>query len=196
MVITLDFYGFGKSELPPYPLYLEDYVVALRELIDKLGFQDVILVGHSFGGRVALKTSIVDDRVSGIVLVDSAGLRPRRNLKYYAKILLYKLKKKLKLNIQNCGSEDYKKLSSVEKKTFINVVNEDLAPQLTKIRIPTLIIWGTKDKETPLYMARKLEKGIENSKSIFYEDCGHFPFLEKPNRFIEDLIIFCSEIFV
>ena len=195
-VVSVDFYGFGKSKLPPHPLTLDDYVKGLKEIIDKCGFQDIVLLGHSFGGRVAIKTAVYDSRVVGVVLVDSAGIKPKRGIGYFSKILSYKLRRLFRLDISSCGSEDYKKLSPMEKITFINIVNEDLSQSVSKITVPTLLIWGSNDTETPLYMAKKLKKRISKSKEIFYEKCGHFPFLEKPSRFTEDVIIFCSELFL
>ena len=52
-----------------------------------------------------------------------------------------------------------------------------------QITAPTLLIWGTKDKDTPIYMAKKLNKFIGDSAIIRFEDCGHFCYLEKPTEF-------------
>jgi len=70
------------------------------------------------------------------------------------------------------------------KKTFVNIISEDLSPLLKNIACPTLIIFGKDDKETPLYMAKKLNKKIKDSALIVFENCGHFAYLEDFYRFV------------
>ena len=101
-----------------------------------------------------------------------------------------RLKMKAKKNIKYCqklnkfGSPDYKVLSPIMKKTFINVVNEDLTKFTKFLKCKTLIVWGKKDKETKPYMARKFNKLIQNSNLIFLKNSGHFSFLEKKEDFV------------
>ena len=121
-----------------------------------------------------------DPIVSGVVLLDSAGVIPRRGLRYYGKVALYKIGKKLKLTSLPKGSADYAALSGVMKKTFVNVVNESSEPDAMKIRVPTLLIWGSEDEDTPLYMCRRLKKRISDSECIVIEGAGHFAYLEHP----------------
>lgn len=180
-VTRVDFYGFGDTSAPPFPVNLDYFVSAVEEIMRFYNMEDVIVVGHSFGGRVAIKLA-KNSRVAGLVLVDSAGLKPKRTLGYYIKVGVYKILKKLKIAV-SMGSEDYKKLSGSMKKTFVNVVNEDLTKLTKSITQPTMLIWGEKDRVTPLYMMRKLEKNIKKHVSVIFENCGHFCFLEEPTRF-------------
>ena len=144
----------------------------------------VILVGHSFGGRVAIRiASQKGYLLDKIVLVDSAGLIPRRGLKYYFKIYVHKLM--MKLNIpHNAGSDDYRKLNGVLKQTFKNVVNEDLGAELNKVTLPVLLIWGSKDKDTPIYMARRMKRRMPDSALIIFEAAGHYSYLDRYGLFV------------
>jgi pimeloyl-ACP methyl ester carboxylesterase len=68
-------------------------------------------------------------------------------------------------------------------KSFIKIVNEHLDYCLNKIENKTLIINGVNDKETPIYMAKRLNLGIKNSHLILLPNAGHFAFIDRPNLF-------------
>lgn len=188
----LDFYGFGDSKLPSV-LTLDDYAIGVEEIIDKYDMKDVILVGHSFGGRVAILLASRSDKIKSIVLVDSAGLKPRASIKKSIRKLTYKLKKCLKMDTSKCGSADYRALSGDMKETFKNVVNFYLDGYLEQIKCDTLIIWGKRDKDTPPYMARRLHRGIYNSGLIFLEG-GHYSYLDCYQQFLAILDSYFNDI--
>ncbi|MFW5780776.1 MAG: alpha/beta fold hydrolase [Bacillota bacterium] len=192
-VTLVDFYGHGKTPFPDRELVLDDYVKSVYEIIKHYKMKSVSIVAHSFGGRVALKLAhkygYVLDR---LILIDSAGIKPRRGVKYHYKVLRHKLLKKLHIKHKS-GSADYNKLKGVEKKTFINIVNEDLTDILEKITLPTLIIWGNKDKDTPIYMAKKLNRKLCSSGLVVIKDAGHFSYLDKPGRVLIIIRSFMSE---
>ena len=75
----VDFYGFGDSPLPGV-VTLEDYANGIEELIRHYSMKEVILVGHSFGGRVAMLLASRNNNIKSIVLVDRAGVKPRFSL--------------------------------------------------------------------------------------------------------------------
>lgn len=155
--------------------------------------ESIFLVGHSFGGRVAIKLAAkYGHLISKIVLCDSAGIIPKRRIKYYFKVSVHKLLLKLGFK-HNGGSKDYKSLSNVMKQTFKNIVNEDLTCLTKKITAPTMIIWGDKDKETPIYMAKMLHKNITNSGLVIFKNCGHFAYIERQDVFYAILIKFFLE---
>ena len=80
------------------------------------------------------------------------------------------------------GSHDYLNAGKM-RGTLVKVVNQDLSHLLSSIKAPTLIFWGSKDMETPLYMARRLNSGITGSKLTIIKDAGHFCFIDKVNKF-------------
>lgn len=203
-MLFVDFAGFGKTKEPDRPFFVRDYVFELKELIDKFDANEVVLLGHSFGGRVAIKFSFLFEscyKKLSLVLVDSAGILPRRSLAYYLKVKKYKRLKakaaqneKYKTKLEKFGSSDYKKLSPLMKQTFVNVVNEDLSFDAKFIKAKSIIFWGDKDTETKPYMARRLNCLIKNSKLYFLKDAGHFSFLEKKEEFVIILDTFLKNI--
>ena len=202
MAVCVDFPGFGKSDLPPAAWGVREYADTTKALIDKLGIRGCDLVCHSFGGRVTIMLAAEDETLfKRLVLVDAAGIRPKRTIKYYIKTYSYKLAKRLariKLvnkafrldsKIKSAGSDEYKSLSGVMRETFVKVVNLDLTDKLDKIKNETLLIWGENDTATPLYMGRLMEKKIERAGLAVIENAGHFSYADDYPRFCSFLDI-------
>lgn len=193
-LVYVDFAGFGKSLEPNTAWTVFDYAKDLKTLLDKFEIEELILVGHSFGGRVAIKFAKefqANYANLKLCLIDSAGLIPRRNLLYYYRVYKYKILKKIAKKFQNVekmlqkqGSNDYILLSPIMKEVFKKVVNEDLSLDAKQIKSPTILIWGEKDKDTKIYMAKKLNKLISNSKLFVLKGAGHYSFLERRDEFL------------
>lgn len=178
-VTLVDFYGHGGTPEPSEPFCLDDCVNAVIEIIRYYGMSEVVLVGHSFGGRVAVRLARkAPGIVKKIVLVDAAGLRPRRGAKYYFRVILHKLSVKFGGRGLK-GSADYEALSPVMKKSFINIVNDYTDKDLKYMSAPVLIIWGSADKETPLYMAKRFRRCIKRSELKVFEGAGHYSYLDR-----------------
>jgi len=199
-IISLDFWGFGESDAPNIDYCLNDYVMQVKVLLKHLKAKNIVLIGHSFGGRVAIKLANDTDLIiSKLILVDSAGIKPRFSLIKFFKVKNYKIKKFLVkhkfLNancLTNAGSMDYKLMREEEKGVFIRIVNEYLNDVVKKINIPTLILWGANDKETPPYMAKILNRLITNSKLVVL-DGGHYAYLENHLQFCNEINNFIGE---
>lgn len=192
-VTLLDFYGFGETPHPDFALSLDDFVQSVITLINYYKMKNVILVAHSFGGRVAIKIAAkYGYLLEKMVLVDAAGLKPRRGVRYHYRLLRHKILKALKVP-HKAGSADYRQLPSIKKKTFVNIVNENLTALLPKVTLPTLIVWGNNDKETPIYMARKLNKKIMGSGLVVLKNAGHYSYLDRPFEFLLILKSFLAE---
>lgn len=182
-VTVVDFYGFGETPHPTYPLFVDDYADGIVELIEHYNMQKATLICHSFGGRVGILLAFKrPELIEKLVLTSSAGVKPRRGLKYYFKIYRHKLLKKLNIP-HKAGSGDYRKLSPIMRQTFKNVVNDDLTCALDKIFLSTLLIWGSKDKDTPIYMAKKMLSKISDSGLIIFKGAGHFAYLTNLGAF-------------
>lgn len=191
--LFVDFPPFGKSDKKIENWTIFSYATMVMSLCEHLSIKKVNLIGHSFGGRVAiLCATFCKTRVKKLVLVDSAGVKPKRGIKYYFKVLAYKLKRKLRLNTQDCGSEDYRALPENMKVIFKNIVNLHLDEYLASIEAKTLIIFGKNDKTTPLYMARRLNKKIKDSKLVLLNG-GHFAFNDDRYTFLNELHKFLKE---
>lgn len=190
--ILVDFAGFGDSPEPEMPYTVKSYANDIRRLIFDLNIKNPILVGHSFGGRVAMElASSNQNSTKKLVLIDSAGCKPRRGLKYYFKVLTHKVLKKLGRKGLK-GSNDYRVLSPVMRETFKNVVNYFQENQFEYIKCPTAIFWGKSDKETPPYMAKRIARGIKGSQ-IFWLEGEHFAYMDDFFKFFSILTAFLKE---
>ncbi len=188
-VIIIDFPGFGKSEEPLDAWDVSEYTNMLRTLLIKLNVDNPILIGHSFGCRVAIKYSNLYP-VKKMIFTGGAGIRPQRGINYYVKVYTYKTIKMVKKlpglskvgNSSNYGSEDYRNASDAMKGTFVKVVNEDLKPLLKNISCPVLLIWGKNDEATPLSDGMLMEQLIADSALITLEGT-HYAYLENISYF-------------
>ena len=199
-VILLHGWGGDKKSLSMLVPYLKNYCVYSLSLPQNLNKAWTVkkysalvaefllrnnifnpnVICHSFGGRIVIELAKL---FNNIVFIDSAGLKPRLSLKKKVKIFEYKwtkflVKKGIKKQsaLDKFGSSDYKNLSGAMKQTFVNIVNYYQDKMLPMINNNTLIIWGKYDKDTPLYMAKKLHRKIKNSQLNVF-DGGHFCYL-------------------
>lgn len=202
-VVALDFPGFGKSDEPKEIWDVDAYADFMKKFIKEADCEGAIWLGHSFGGRVIIKLfEKMEVKPSKIVLVDSAGIKPKRGIGYYVKVYSYKLGKKiLKLPIinktglyealvKNAGSSDYKVLSDNMRATMSRVVNEDLREHLPGINVPTLLIWGDNDTATPINDAKIMDSLLPDSGIVVLEGAGHFSYLDSPGKFFAALEYF------
>lgn len=153
-----------------------DYARYLEVMLQELDITLYSAVGHSFGGRVSLVLA-AGGKVKNLVLLDSAGIKPRYSIARAVKVYAYKRARAKGKPLDRFGSADYKALPDCMKSVFVNVVNEDLTGILSEITAPTTILWGKRDKETPPYMARKLHRKIANSTLIWLKG-DHFAYLQ------------------
>lgn len=178
--LYIDFPPFGESSNPNEPFVLDDYARMTEKIIKKVaGNKNIILVGHSFGGRVAIKIASTNFQVCKIILLSSAGLK-MPTLKTKINVVKYKILKKLNSQkAEKMGSSDYVSLSPIMKKTFVNIINEDLSKNCKNISAPTILIYGSLDTETPPKMAKKLNKLIQKSKLFMIKGGDHFCYLSR-----------------
>lgn len=205
-VYTLDFPGFGKSEEPKSVWGISDYSDFFCAFVASLGIKNPIVMGHSFGGRVAI-LSASKIKYRKLVLIDSAGIKPKRNMKYYFKVYSFKTVKNLaklpglkgliqpKIDAyrKKVGSADYKNASPIMRGILSKVVNEDLRKELPGIKCPTLLVWGDQDTATPLRDAHIMEKAIPDAGLVVFEGVGHFSYLEAYPKFIRVIDSFLAE---
>lgn len=192
-VYLVDIVGFGKSDLPEHPLNTDDFGEFLQQFVIQLKIKNPILIGHSNGGRTiinAVGRGLVEARK--IVLIDSAGIIPKRKPSYYIKVGIFKVGKAF-LNklpdigsvklfkekiLNHVGSADYKASAPVLRETMKKIVNEDVTELLPNIKVPTLLMWGTDDNATPISDAKKMENLIPDCGLVEYKGAGHFSYLE------------------
>ena len=194
-VVAVNFPGCGSSDTMKEPWDLEDYCRFVLEFMEAVNLKDPIMIGHSHGGRVTLKMA-AEGMVnpSKIVLLDSAGLIPKKSAKQKFRAKSFKaIKRVLTLPIvknysgdlldkarKHYGSADYNAAPEVLRKTLVSLVNTDLRSILPNIKCPTLLIWGDKDTATPIEDAKTIESLIPDAGLCVLEGCGHYSFCEKP----------------
>ena len=195
-VYNVDFPGFGESQEPSQVWGVEEYTQLIEQFVKAENIENPILLGHSFGGRVGILYSS-RNKVNKLILVDAAGVKPRRSLKYYFKVYTYKLGKKLmpliygkeraqqRIDAMRAkrGSSDYNNASPMMRAILSKVVNEDLKEKMPLIKAPTLLIWGENDTATPLRDANIMGKLIPNAGLVSFPGCGHYSFLDNPFQF-------------
>lgn len=194
-VYAVDLPGFGETALPPAAWGVTDYADWTRALMDELGLARPSIVGHSNGGRVAIHlASHHPERVDKLILVDSAGIRPKRGVRYHRRVAMAKTAKHAarllgapgralqKRVLARTASSDYANAGPL-RPTFVKLVNEDLTPLLSQIRASTLLIWGDGDDATPLSDGQVMEQLIPDAGLVVLTGAGHFSYLDQPQRF-------------
>lgn len=193
----IDLPGFGRSENPKKVFGVSDYAEVVKQFIVKFEIKKPVVLGHSLGGRIAIKLAAKYPTLLGkLILENSAGLRPKKDLPKFIFYVLAKVFKYLVPNIfnlkRNLRSKFYKTLKSDYltagklQDTFTKILNEDLSSDLPKIKVDTLLIWGDKDPipESSLKNGKKMYQLIAKSKMAVLEDTEHFPHIENPKGFV------------
>lgn len=195
-VTSIDLPGFGKSDKPKEAIDSYEYSDIIYKFIKKIGIKEANIVGHSHGGRIGIILAAKNsDIVNKLVLVDSAGIIPKRTYRYYLKVYWFKTLKKIYLlfnknNKENLekfykkfGSIDYSRAEGVMRQTMVKVVNDNLEPLLERIKAPTLLVWGENDEDTPLYMGKIMEEKIKDSGLVIIENGTHYSYIDDIVRF-------------
>lgn len=180
-ITILDFPGFGESSEPSNSLTIYDYADILEEFLKDLNIYDPILMGHSFGGRVAILYAS-RNTTEKLVLFGSPCIRHER--KSVKEKVLKTIKKLPGMGVVSeyakkyIGSRDYRNASPIMRETLVNVINEDLSKYAKKIECPTLLIWGTNDTEAPIEEARELESILVDGGLVELPGLSHYAYLE------------------
>lgn len=194
-LIALNFPGCGNTQVMPKPWSLDDYCDFVTEFLSLIGVKDPVIMGHSHGGRTALRLA-ASGRLNPpkMVLFDAAGIIPEKTFKQKARIKTFKvIKKVLTLPVirnfssgalnaarRHFGSADYNSAPPVLRQTMVSLVNTDLSSEISNISCPTLLIWGENDTDTPLACAKTMEKLIPDAGLCVIKGTGHFSFCERP----------------
>ncbi|MCA9905509.1 MAG: alpha/beta hydrolase [Anaerolineae bacterium] len=201
---ALDLPGFGQSVPPPETWGTNDYANFVTHYMMLLNIDKAHFFGHSFGGRLCLVIGAEHaDKVDKIVLADSAGVPPRRSTSSQLRLSAYKAIRNALYGMgaggladrlrdaytRRYGSADYKS-AGVLRATFVRVVNENLLPYAAQVRASTLLIWGAKDDDTPLWQGQTLEKTIPDAGLVVYEDAGHYSYLDRLNDAARTIVYF------
>ncbi len=187
-VIAMDLPGFGETQPPEDAWDSNDYIKFLTSFIKKLKLDNFYLIGHSFGGALALKfTSKNLGMINKLVLCDAAIIRKERLdlrqkiiksvsrsfSKIIAKTPFYHFFERIAYWF--AGAHDYYSANSIMKEVFKKVIEEDMSDIASKLKKECLIVWGQYDQATPLEDAFILNNLIEDSRLRVIIGAGHNP---------------------
>ena len=195
-VIALDLPGFGESDPPEQPWDVDAYARFMIHFLDELAVERAHLVGHSHGGRVSIALAADEaDRVGRLLLIDAAGIPPKRGWRYRRRVAVAKvgrlaakvgggpgrrLQERMRARV---ASRDYLEASVAMRGTFRAVIASDLTDRLPRIRASTLLVWGDQDDDTPLWMGRRMEELIPDAGLVVLEGAGHYSYADSPGHF-------------
>lgn len=208
-VVAMDLPGFGSSDEPKEIWDVDRYTDFVIEFVKQYNCDEVIFLGHSFGGRIIIKMfnkSNLPFRITKLILTGSAGIVPKKTPKQIRKQKIYKMTRKIyqskfvtklfpdaleKLRKKH-GSADYNAASPIMRQILVKVVNEDLSHIFPKVTPSTLLIWGKNDTATPLSDGKTMEKEMPNSALVVLENSGHYAFLDEMFAFNKILASFMN----
>ncbi|MBQ3021019.1 MAG: alpha/beta hydrolase [Bacilli bacterium] len=190
-ILILDLPGFGKSDEPDTVWSVYDYVDLIHELIKSLNLKKVIIIGHSFGGRLGLIYASMYE-IEKLICLASPYCKELTKLPLKTRI--YKTLKQIPLlkpiaNIMKkyIGSTDYKNASEIMRGVLVNSINIDMVSDVKKIKCPTLLVWGTLDTAVPIKRAYELKELIKDSGVVEFNGASHYAYLERLNELIKVL---------
>ena len=195
-IVRLDLPGFGGgTEAPPSDWHISDYATFVKSFIEKVGLTSYILIGHSFGGRVAIKG--VGQNIlhpSRLILIGSAGIAKHRTLRnriltVFAKIgkmilyipPLFFWRKQIRKKLYKWLRSDYLAAGAMSR-VYLNAIREDLQEYARKISIPTLLIWGSDDEMVPQRDGKLFANLVKDSKLEILPGVGHSPHCDRPEE--------------
>lgn len=180
--LYIDLPGFGGSS-NNMVLSTHDYANIVTIILQEISINGVdiynVVVGHSFGGKIALLLQYP------IILLSSAGILLPKSLKTKLKIILAKIAKHSGLQLGFLKAQDAQNLSPIMYETFKRVVNEDFSQHYANFKLQANIFWGEKDEATPLAAYSQIRTLMPHAKAHVLQG-DHYFFL-KQGALIEQL---------
>jgi pimeloyl-ACP methyl ester carboxylesterase len=191
-IYALDLPGFGGTQAPPEAWGLNDYADFLEAWLAKLGLQPFVLIGHSNGGAVAVVTAGKRKVSDKLILLASSGVRNKRPLrkkiiKAGAKagkipllVLPAKKRQSVKAKLYEAAGSEAMLIPHMQE-TFRKIVATDIRPMANQVSVPTLLVYGSSDKQTPTSDGHMLTRSIKGSRMEIIK-AGHFLHQEEPDK--------------
>ena len=205
----VDFPGFEQDIKLSKIFNLTDYVKYLRGFLKTHNITKAIFVCHSFGGRVALKFLSQEPKFAhALILSGTPGFLTVSKVKlrlflYIAKVggivfslpLIKRIKDHVrKLYYKVIGAKDFYHSQGLMRETFKRIIAEQLVEYMKKIRVPTLLLWGEKDKLVPVAVAKKMQKVLYKSTIVIVKDHGHMFICRNPQMFVSQTNSFLRDL--
>lgn len=185
-----DLPGFGGTQRPPEDWGLDEYAQFVGHFLKKIDVNPYAVAGHSNGGAIAIEATankLIDPKK--LILLASAGIRmPKQALKLTARVgkavtapLPKHVKHKIKKRYYDAIGSEALDLPELEP-VFRKVVGQDVQASAKKIKLPTLIIYGSDDEAAPPIYGDIFHEAIKDSKLELIDGPGHFIHQEEPER--------------
>lgn len=197
-IIFMDMPCSGQVPCPSEIWGVEEYAKFVLEKTKDLA--QPALLGHSFGGQVAVNVvANSPKRFSSLILSGAAVIRPKNDFKRMLFSFVAKLGKKIfsfpifsrfekiakKILYKVADSPDYDKTNGIKREIFKKVIRQDQEDKLSKIEIPTLVIWGSKDSYVPLRYGKKIVECIPNARLEIIKNGMHGLHIKNTEEFLK-----------
>lgn len=208
-VYALDFPGFGETAIPSTPMTLADYAEFLDGFVKKNSIKNPVFIGHSFGGRVALKyQQLFPGKTKALILTGTPGFTPVARKKLALFVGVAKLGKLLfsipglslvqdsvrRWYYYLVGAKEFYRAEGAMRQTFKNIVQERLEPCMACVTVSTFLVWGALDQITPVWIAHKMHETIKGAKLEILPDVGHGVPFKEPDVFVKAIEPFLATV--
>lgn len=202
-VVVPDLPGFGSTPAPAKAWGVGEYVEWVQKFVQKLGLNRFVLFGHSFGGRITIKYAVkYPEQLRALILCAAAGIKPPLTFKRVALYCVAKIGRIIfkppglsfmgeilkRMLYRLAGVTDYLKARGIMKDMLAKAIKEDLKPLLSKIKTPTLILWGTDDSATPYKDGQTMARLIPGAKLVTFQGARHNLPKQIPEKLIEEIV--------
>ncbi len=187
--VALDLPGFGSSPLPEHAGGARYYATLIDEVLSEISSEPLVLVGHSFGGRVALCFAATHpERVHALVLSAAPLVRRTRSrspivFRVVRRLVAWHLAPTSALDAarERYGSSDYNNASGLMRDVLVASINENYNDELRAWRGSTTLVWGTNDTDVPLSVATAASELLAGTTRIVQLDgVGHLTVIDAP----------------
>lgn len=187
-VLVPDFPGFAGTNIPQKPLFLDNYVEYIHTFVRRHSLINLVLIGHSFGGRVGLKYSNKYPKsVRALILSGTPGYSTVPSYKLFLFIFGAKIGKLFfrlpflsvfQTKIRSIyyffvGARDFNNVEGVMRQTFKNIIIENLYTYMKNLTVPCLLLWGETDQLVPKHIALRMHATIPHSRLIIMPRTNH-----------------------
>jgi pimeloyl-ACP methyl ester carboxylesterase len=179
--VAVDLPGFGATPPPDEPWGAAEYAAAVDPVLDEMG-QPAVILGHSFGGRVAVHLAagrpdaVAAVVLTGVPLIRRPGSgRPKPSFRLARALNRRGLVSDARMDAlrEKHGSPDYRAAKGVMRDVFVRVVNESYEDQLRAMRCPVELVWGDDDPEAPLAVAEAAAALVPGATLTRVAGAGH-----------------------